>query len=264
MATSTTAAVPAPPTSGSAPSHGDGPLVALHHCDPSKLRVGDVVGCAVFYRVMDVGDGRSRNIRLRVMHGTSFSDVETGVLTDEFCDTNVSETRTVNATRLSEVLLASAGNPVRVGFLKKQTAARRKDMICSLKPEDLPTDGEPARASNSKKRRLAAFAERMSHGELRVLTGRLLHSGTGGTAGGIVGQRVRMEDFYADPDPSTGDRQRWVDTRELLWVDVRGVRYILQTYKGPCDGGEIPRHSGSVDYRGVDAPPVVRRPRTSR
>ena len=157
----------------------------------------------------------------------------------------------VSGTKLAEVLAASMGNPVRVGFYKKQEAKRRKEMILQLKPEDLVSDSDSSTAANAKKRRLASFAERLGVGELRVLVGKVV--GQHGDHGG----RFTVEDFY--PSDDSRGNQRLVDSRTLLWVDVRGTRYVNKDYKGLCEGGDIPRHSGKVDYRGIDPPPVLKR-----
>ncbi len=220
-------------------------IVTDHRANPAKLKTGDIITCLQTYVVQSCGEGR---VTLKTLHGRDFSDVSTGIIAAEFYDTKATEEKRVSATTLQQMLYNHNGRPIIVGYYKKQTDVRAKEMLETLlKPENCLVDGEPRAVVTRKRRRVADAAKRLQIGALRVLEGRVISLPTSDT---MAGARLLMEDFHVEAD-ADGNRTRQVDTRTLQWVTIGGVRYIRRDYRGPCSGDSIPEHSGEVDNRAL-------------
>lgn len=245
--------------------------VNYEKANPAEVEVGDVLCCREYYEVTGKDDAR---INLKTIVGGHTSRVSKDIIRNEYFNIRPTKTERVTATRLSEVLSNTHGLPVRVGFYKQQTAARKNEMLDSIVAADLPSsvpDTLPAaelrKQRTAKRRRLAKFVDKASLGKLRIMTGRVVGvpvekvqeggGGAGGGAGGSAGSsagksttggRFTLEDFFI----REGDNHRLVDSRTLQWVDIANVRYVHKDYKGACEGGDIPRFHGEVDDRTME------------
>ena len=247
----------------------------FHKADPDTLEEGDVMCCREYYTVQKVDD---KYVHLCTMVGGHSSKVGRGLIKNEYFALKTTTTEVVSATRLVTVLSNTHGLPVRVGFYKKQTQARKGEMLDTINPDDLPSTvvgvtpaREQKKQRTAKRRRLMKYVDKASLGVLRIMTGIVVSvptngslgtgsgSGAGAGAGAAAtgaasvagGGRFTLEDFFVDSDTHEG-RRRLVDSRTLQWVDIGHMRYKNKEYKGECDGTDIPRFHGEVDDRSMD------------